>query len=163
MANEFYHVPKRCDRPRCYAKQIKVTGDWKCNGDGCPYLSIEIPKVSSRLSFGWPPYPRNKMALLLDSTLQSVRDLNHQKGGEYAGDDDALANFRRNGMALGLEPEAIWGVYAAKHFDAIMQYIKDLSNGKTRPRSESIAGRADDLITYLVLFKALLQAREEKS
>lgn len=113
------------------------------------------------LSFGWSPYSRNRMVLLLDETLRAVRDLNHQKGGEYAGDDDALANFRRNAQALGLSPEAIWGVYAAKHWDSIMQYIKDLASGRTRPRMESLAGRADDLITYLILFKALLQAREE--
>lgn len=92
-------------------------------------------------------------------TFQNVVELGVKKGGEYAGDADRLANFRRNGNNLGLPMETVWAVYAGKHWDAIMQFIKDDRNGVQRERMESIAGRVDDLITYALLFKAMLDER----
>lgn len=98
---------------------------------------------------------------LLSKTITQLGKLSELKGGEYSGDDDRLANFRRNAAAQGLNMEAIWGVYAAKHWDAIMQYVKDLNTGKTRERMEPLSGRADDLIVYLLLFKCMLIEKGE--
>ena len=92
---------------------------------------------------------------LVEQTISEIKKLSTLKGGEYAGDSDRLANFRRNAEALGLTMEQVWAVYAAKHWDAIMQYVKDLGTGTDRTRLESITGRADDLIVYLILFKAI--------
>lgn len=100
---------------------------------------------------------------LVDQTHDMVMKLSTLKGGEYAGDDDRLLNFRRNAEALGLANEQVWAVYAAKHWDAIMQYVKDIGTGKQRTRMESIEGRADDLIVYLMLFKAMVQERSAES
>jgi len=99
---------------------------------------------------------------LLDETIGRIKDLAQSKGGEYSGDFDRLANFRRNAERLGLSMEHVWAVYSAKHWDAIMQFVQDLSTGKTRPRSEPIQGRVDDLIVYLLLFKAMLSERDER-
>jgi hypothetical protein len=55
--------------------------------------------------------------------------------------------------------ETVWAVYAGKHWDAIQQFIKDQRNGKERERLEPIEGRVDDLLVYLLLFKAMLQER----
>ena len=96
---------------------------------------------------------------LLGSTVASIRSLSEIKGGEYAGDDDRLANFRRNAASLDLTMEQVWRVYAGKHWDALTQYINDVSAGRERTRLESILGRADDLIVYLVLFKAMVEER----
>ena len=93
---------------------------------------------------------------LVDNTIKKIRELGILKGGEYAGDDDRLANFRRNGFDQDLPMETIWRVYAAKHWDAIGQYIKDVRNGTQRKRAEPIGGRVDDLIVYLLLFKAMV-------
>ena len=93
---------------------------------------------------------------VIRSTFNEVLQLGKLKGGEYSGDYDRLANFRRNGMQLGLPMEVIWGVYSAKHWDAIMQYINDLTNHKTRERLEPLEGRVNDLIVYLLLFKCML-------
>ncbi len=93
---------------------------------------------------------------LVAQTVQEIQKLSELKGGEYAGDTDRLANFRRNGKAQELPMETIWSVYAAKHWDAIQQYIKDERNGVKRSRLESIEGRVDDLIVYCILFKAML-------
>ena len=96
---------------------------------------------------------------LIESTISELRRLSKLKGGEYAGDTDRLSNFRRNGEALGLPMEAIWHTYAAKHWDAVTQYVRDLLNGTHRERAEPLAGRLDDIIVYCLLFKAILIER----
>lgn len=99
---------------------------------------------------------------LVEKTIAEINRLSKLKGGEYAGDDDRLANFRRNGENLRLPMEVIWAIYAAKHWDAVIQYISDLNNGKTRQRAEPLSGRLDDIIVYCILFKAMLAERGEK-
>ena len=101
-------------------------------------------------------YSHERFDQLIAETVQEIQKLSSLKGGEYAGDDDRLANFRRNAFALGLPMESIWAVYCAKHWDAVMQYIQDQNTGKTRTRLESIEGRVDDIIVYMILFKAML-------
>lgn len=105
-------------------------------------------------------YSHQRYAHLLQYVEAEIDKLAKLKGGEYAGDYDRLANFRRNGEALGLPMEAVWGVYCAKHWDAIMQYIKDENNGVERPRLEGLESRALDIIVYMTLFIAML---DEKS
>ena len=99
---------------------------------------------------------------LVEQTVANIHKLGQLKGGEYAGDVDRLANFRRNGENLGLPMEVVWAVYAAKHWDAVLQYINDLTNGKKRDRLEPLSGRLDDIIVYCILFKAMLVERGEK-
>jgi len=105
-------------------------------------------------------FPSNKFNILIEKTFDEIKKLSKLKGGEYSGDDDRLANFRRNGTALSLPMETIWAVYAAKHWDALMQYVSDLNTGIARTRMESLEGRCDDLIVYLLLFKAMLSEKE---
>lgn len=102
-------------------------------------------------------YTHESFAALVKKTIANINELSEKKGGEYAGDGDRLANFRRNALAFGLTKEQVWGVYAGKHWDAIAQYINDGGNGIKRDRLESISGRADDLIVYLLLFKAMVE------
>lgn len=104
-------------------------------------------------------YSHDAYDRLVAETIETIRSLSRLKGGEYAGDVDRLANFRRNGEALGLPMETIWGVYYNKHHDAVMQYIQDLQSGKTRERGEPISGRLDDMIGYCILFKAMIDER----
>lgn len=101
-------------------------------------------------------YSHERFNALIEETVAEIQKLSKLKGGEYAGDYDRLANFRRNAEALGLPMESIWAVYCAKHWDAVMQYIKDKAMGKNRERLEPIAGRVDDIIVYMILFKAML-------
>lgn len=94
---------------------------------------------------------------IIETTVAEIKKLGTLKGGEYAGDTDRLANFRRNGENLGLPMSTVWAVYAGKHWDAINQYIKDERNNTMRTRLESIEGRVDDLLVYLILFKCILE------
>lgn len=101
---------------------------------------------------------------LCEDTFDNVRELSRLKGGEYSGDDDRLANFRRNGYDTDTNYETVWRVYAAKHWDAIGQYIRDKNNSINRVRMEGLSGRVDDLIVYLLLFKAMIaEAEDSKS
>jgi hypothetical protein len=79
-------------------------------------------------------------------TIDEMQRIMLTKGAEYSGDNDRLANFKRNAAALGLDPLQIWAVYAAKHWDAVMQFVKDTGAGKERERGEPIEGRVDDLL-----------------
>lgn len=77
------------------------------------------------------------------------------KGRAYSGDDDSLANFKRNGERLGLSKYQILSVYANKHIDTINNAIKfhpevpvDLTEG--------LKGRIIDVINYMTILYALL-------
>lgn len=107
-----------------------------------------------------PIYTHTRYAEMVNTTIQEIARLGRVKGGEYAGDEDRLANFRRNGERLGIPMETVWSVYFAKHEDAVMQYVKDLNAGKTRERSEPISGRIDDMLVYLILLKCIIDERE---
>lgn len=105
-------------------------------------------------------FPHARYDALVEETIATLKKLGQLKGGEYAGDDDRLANFRRNAEALGVPMETVWAVYAAKHIDAVMQFVKDLQTGKTRERLEPLSSRLDDIIVYCILFKAMLEERD---
>ena len=45
--------------------------------------------------------------------------------------------------------------------DAVATFVRDEAAGTTRPRSESIEGRLDDLINYCLLAKAMIIEEEE--
>lgn len=106
---------------------------------------------------------QNTYDKLVAETWETITELGKKKGGEYSGDHDRLANFKRNGERLNLPMEVIWAVYFMKHIDAIMQYVQDLHTSKHRERTEPISGRVDDAIVYLLLFKAMLIERERGS
>lgn len=107
-------------------------------------------------------FSHERYAELIEVTVAKIQQLSRLKGGEYSGDIDRLANFRRNALALDLEMEQVWAVYAAKHWDALIQYIKDMATETTRDRMEPIDGRVDDLLVYLILFKAMLLERDDQ-
>lgn len=75
-----------------------------------------------------------------------------QKGDDYTRHDpDRLSNFKRLAKDLDLDPKKVWAVYAGKHWDAVMAFIK---TGKAE--SEAIEGRFDDLHNYLYLLEGLM-------
>lgn len=105
-------------------------------------------------------FPHNRFAVIIANTVEQINKLSDLKGAEYAGDVDCLANFRRNAERLGLSMEQVWAVYVNKHIDAVMQYIQDQSTGKDRERLEPLTSRVDDIIVYMLLFKAMLEERD---
>lgn len=108
-------------------------------------------------------FPNKNLTELMHTIFAQALELRVRKGAEYAGDqaDDALANFRRNGLDAGVSMETCWRIYAGKHWDAISQYVRDVNVGNfSRDRMEPIEGRVDDLIVYLILLKAMIIERK---
>jgi hypothetical protein len=99
---------------------------------------------------------REAFTKLLKSAHARELELNSTKGKDYAGDDDALRNFKEAADDLGLTPEQVLGVYLHKHYSAIRSYIE---HGALA--SEPIQGRIDDARLYLALFEGLVQERAD--
>ena len=95
---------------------------------------------------------RDEFDKLRDRHYAEITGINHAKGKDYAGDKDALANFKVIGKDLGLDPLKVWGVYASKHWSAVMAYVRE---GKVE--SEPIEGRLHDVILYCFLLLGLIE------
>lgn len=98
---------------------------------------------------------------VVNTTIQDIQKLLTVKGGEYAGSEDRLGNFKRGGELTGANPLQVLFIYLSKHYDAFATYVRDQAIGKDRPRSESITGRLDDIINYCILAKALVRELEQ--
>jgi hypothetical protein len=94
---------------------------------------------------------RDEFLHFMAKNQEQIVALNRTKGQDYAGDEDALDNFKRHAAELGLAPEQIWAVYASKHWDAIMTFVR-----KGDVASEPIEGRLLDVILYCHLLLGLV-------
>jgi len=92
---------------------------------------------------------------LLRSTYARLLLLSDTKGEEYSNGTDQLANFKRIGDQLGIDPAIVVMIAAEKHLDAIRYCVR---HGGTL--SEHIGGRLDDAILYLHLLHAVLDERD---
>lgn len=101
---------------------------------------------------------------VVDATVKEIQRLLVSKGGEYAGSEDRLANFKRGASLTGTTALQVAFIYASKHYDAVATYVRDTATGTQRDRSEPIEGRLDDLINYCLFLKAIIKenAKEEK-
>jgi NTP pyrophosphatase (non-canonical NTP hydrolase) len=97
-----------------------------------------------------------QMFALIDSTVARLRELSRTKGEEYTqGSEERLANFIEGGKRTGVTALQYLFIQLDKHYNAVANYVKDDSKGKTRTVSEPIDGRLDDLILYAILMKGL--------
>lgn len=94
---------------------------------------------------------RTQMTELIRDEAERLVALNTTKGEEYAGNADALSNFKRRAHELGITPFQVWAVLAGKHWDAIESYCK---TGEVL--SEPIEGRIRDLVLYNLLLLGLV-------
>lgn len=95
---------------------------------------------------------------IIKDTFNDVKKLMDTKGPDYTqGSSNRLQNFYKVGEALGVPPIVVWGVYAGKHWEAIMSYIKGIRE------SEPISTRICDEIAYLLILKALIYEEEKKA
>lgn len=93
---------------------------------------------------------------VVDDTFARLTELSNTKGQEYAGSEDRLANFKRLGAELNLDPRHVLWVYATKHLDSIRTYLREVNAPVQRTLSEPIDGRIDDAILYFILLKGLI-------
>lgn len=74
---------------------------------------------------------------------------------EYVCGDSGFGNFERLSAELDIPREKILWVLAMKHKDGIASWI----NGH-RSKRESVTGRINDLIVFLVLLRAMVEESE---
>ncbi len=94
---------------------------------------------------------RGKFIKLLDSLQQEEMALSNTKGRDYAGEEDALSNFKVEATNIGIDPVQVWYVFFSKHLRALQTFIK---TGEVS--SEGIRSRVQDMRLYLALFLALV-------
>jgi hypothetical protein len=87
------------------------------------------------------------------SLVKEEMDLLNKKGGEYAADDDALANFKMTSKDTGVSPLGVLMVLMTKHYRAIQSYVRN--NGQIKS-NEPIEGRIADMRNYLFLMSCLI-------
>ena len=89
---------------------------------------------------------------IVAAARQRQDDLLRVKGADYTRHEaDRLSNFKRAAASVGVTSLQAWAIYAGKHWDAIMAFIK---TGKAE--SEAIEGRLDDLANYLYILEGLI-------
>lgn len=100
---------------------------------------------------------RPRFQRFLDVQFERIKGLSGTKGKEYATDEDVHADFNEVATELGTSAEQALMTYALKHWRAIQHYVRE-----GHVKSEPIEGRIDDLILYLILFRAMLAGAEEE-
>lgn len=93
-----------------------------------------------------------------ETVILELKDLLFNKGKEYAGDHDALGNFK-SGLDIGITSNQKLWIFLDKHLCSIKSYIK---HGQTFS-NESIEGRINDAINYLFLLRCLITEEREKN
>lgn len=99
---------------------------------------------------------RSDFNKIWDKVIAECTEINRTKGNDYAGDSDALRNFKEVAARTGMTPLQCWGVYWAKHVMAVETRVQ---NGAVE--SEPIESRINDIIVYMILLRALLEEENE--
>lgn len=99
---------------------------------------------------------------VVEETMSNLTKLLVVKGGEYAGTEDRLSNFKRGAALTGAHPLQVLFIYMSKHYDGIASFIRGEAAGRPLTLSEPIDGRIDDLINYGILLKALIRESERE-
>lgn len=94
---------------------------------------------------------RTEFSEFRDKHYADIAQINDVKGHDYAGEEDALANFKEAASEMGVSPYVVWYVYFHKHWSAIRTFLEEGS-----VRSEPIEGRIHDAILYLFLLLGLV-------
>lgn len=100
---------------------------------------------------------RETFQVLMKEEFEKLLETNTKKGHDYAGDEDALANFKETAKATGITPEQAWSVFATKHWSAIMVYVREGA-----VQSEPVEGRIHDAILYLLLLLGLVREKSQQ-
>ena len=90
---------------------------------------------------------------IVAARIKVLQETMATKGMEYANSElDRLANFKKIAEEIGLTPLRVWSVYFKKHTRAIDSYVR---TGQIYS-AESITGRINDAIAYLLLLEGLV-------
>lgn len=94
---------------------------------------------------------------LMREEFDRMIEIRNTKGHDYAGDEDALENFKDAAHRMAMTPLQIWWVYADKHWDAVTTYCRE-----GQVKSEAIEGRIRDVVVYCFLLLGILWELENE-
>jgi hypothetical protein len=95
---------------------------------------------------------RDEFQRLMADEYEKIVAINNTKGHDYAGDADALRNFKEQAQETGVTPVQVWNIFFGKHLKAIQTYVRE---GDVA--SEPVEGRIQDAILYLFLLRGLVE------
>jgi cyclopropane fatty-acyl-phospholipid synthase-like methyltransferase len=95
---------------------------------------------------------RDEFQRLMSAEFEKIVAINNTKGHDYAGEQDALRNFKDQAQRSGITKEQVWSVLFTKHMMAIETYV-----AQGAVASEPIEGRIHDAILYLFLLRGLVE------
>jgi len=99
---------------------------------------------------------QKEMVDMMEYVFDRLRSLRAAGQQEYAIDlDNAFRNFDALGAELGLDRKMVLWVYAKKHIDGIVSYLRG-----HKSQRENIRGRISDLMVYLCLLWGMIEAEE---
>ena len=99
---------------------------------------------------------KQDVAILVEKVFSEISFLRESGHKEYAGGENALGNFERLAATLQMSREKVLWTYVTKHLDGIVAWI----NGHKSQR-ESVEGRINDAIVYLILLRAMVEDSQE--
>jgi hypothetical protein len=122
----------------------------------------EVADLLSQMLVRFPNEDYSEIEVAFYSTLHRLQKelefLRESGQKEYAGaDENALGNFERLALMLDINRESILWVYATKHLDGITSYLRG-----HKSQREDVRGRINDVIVYLILFRAMIDDKEGK-
>lgn len=101
-------------------------------------------------------FTQTEVAGVFVTVFDEVKKLRAAGQAEYAGGiATPFGNFERLAGLLKVVREKVLLVYMMKHIDGIFSYV----NGHKSQR-ESVKGRINDAITYLILLRAMIEEQD---
>lgn len=95
----------------------------------------------------------NEFNSLYEYVEKHCRELLVGKAGEYAGNQDRLANFKQPTTMMKTNQARVCLWYAMKHIASIAKIAEDIDNGQL-PSDELLLEKVGDYINYGFLFYA---------
>jgi len=100
----------------------------------------------------------NYIGTVKQNTFDHIDKLLNTKGAEYSSKTNRFENFLDAGRAENMPPEhALWYMML-KHWISIHKFVFELVT-PTRRSLEKWSEKIDDIITYLILLKAMIRRR----
>ena len=104
-------------------------------------------------------FTKKDVADVMEAVTQEISFLRDAGQKEYAhADDRPFRNFETLADELDLSREKVLWIYLKKHMDGVLAHI----NGH-RSQRESVKGRINDAIVYLILLRAMTEEVEAEA
>jgi hypothetical protein len=96
--------------------------------------------------------------MVKQNTFDNIDKLLGTKGAEYSSKTNRFENFIDAGRSEDMQPERALWYMMLKHYISIHKFVMELVTDKRRSLAKWVE-KIDDMITYLILLKAMIRRR----